>query len=220
MAGVALRPQFGHAQLGGDALKDFSLGGEETELSLLSGLRRRVGILDDGRQGGVGHGESALTPSVELVRERAETVGVALEVDEVVPLLRGEVVAQFHASPLAEVGTDGALAGVPEWRISQVVGQASGGHNLAHAAQGVEPGLCGMPFAQQQLYLASQRTAHARHLQAVGEAVVDENAARERKHLCLVLQATEWRGKNQSVIVALKIAAHAALLGIVVVFEP
>ena len=45
-----------------------------------------------------------------------------------------------------------------------------------------------------------------------------KNAPRKRKHLSLVLQASEWRREHKSVIVALEVAARSALR-VVVVFK-
>ncbi|CUO95167.1 Uncharacterised protein [Segatella copri] len=41
--------------------------------------------------------------------------------------------------------------------------------------------------------VVTYRHAHTRHLQTVGEAVVNEDAARQRENLRLVLQAAECR---------------------------
>ena len=68
-------------------------------------------------------------------------------------------------------------------------------------------------------YLGGHRTAYAGHLYAVGQAVVDEDAARKRKHLGFVLQTSERRGKDQPVKVALEVTARAGFR-VVEVFEP
>lgn len=52
----------------------------------------------------------------------------------------------------------------------------------------------------------------------MGEAIVYEDAPREREHLGLVLQPSERRGENEAVEVALEVAADP-LLRVVVVFE-
>ena len=152
------------------------------------------------------------------MHQRAQRVGIALKVDQVVPLPGRKLVFQCQTGPLAEVGPDGLLARVAEWRVAQVVCQAGSGNNLAHVTQFVDPRLALVARHEPDGYLAGQRFAHTRHLQAVCQAVVDKDAARQRKHLCLVLQAAERRREHQSVVVALKVAANAPF-GVVVVLK-
>ena len=123
--------------------------------------------------------------------ERAEGVGVTLEVGQVGPLLGGEVLSQRHAGSLAEICPDGFLARVAEGRVAQVVCQACRGHDFGDVTQAVGPGLGGIFFSQAQRHLAGEAFPHARHLHGVGEPVVHKDASRQREHLCLVLQPSE-----------------------------
>ena len=54
-------------------------------------------------------------------------------------------------------------------------------------------------------YVVAERHAHARHFEAVGQAVVHEDASRQREHLGLVLQPAERCREYQAVVVALKL---------------
>ena len=52
--------------------------------------------------------------------------------------------------------------------------------------------------------VVAKRKPHAGHLEAVGEAVVHEDTARQGEHLGLVLHAPERRGEYQSVVITLE----------------
>ena len=56
-------------------------------------------------------------------------------------------------------------------------------------------------------YVVTYRHANTRHLQTVGEAVVDEDAARQREDLRLVLQPAECRREDETVVIALEFRA-------------
>lgn len=49
-----------------------------------------------------------------------------------------------------------------------------------------------------------QRTSNACYFEAVSQTVMNEDASRQRKNLSLVLQPSEWRRKNQTVVIAMK----------------
>ena len=149
------------------------------------------------------------------MREQTEGIGVALEVGKVVPEDRRHFTLKICTSAFEEIGLHGLLAAMAERRIAQVVGKAGGRHNLSDlleqrilkfwVALGEYPG-----------YIIAQRHAHTGYLQRVGEAVVDEDAAREGEHLCLVLQTTERSGENQTVVVAFKLRTIVVALGVAV----
>ena len=145
------------------------------------------------------------------MHQRAKTVGIALEVCEIGPLLGRERILEALPLTLAEVGTYRLLARVAKGRIAQVMRQAGRCHYLAHVAQFLAPRLSGIFWIQPFGNLVGKRLAHATHLKAVGETVVHKDAAWQRKHLRFVLQAAEWRREHQAVVVALKVAAHACL---------
>ena len=187
MAAIATFAQLYQAKFGGYFLKMLLLRRKEAKLALLASVERCVGVFHYRGKGAVGHGEATHTPSLELMHERAKTIGVALEVHEVVPLPFVEVGLQLLPFPLAEICADGAFARMPERRVSQVVGKACSRHNLRNGIHTRHPRLGGIFLAQEQQHLASERFAHTRHLQRVRQAVVHKYAARQRKHLRLVL---------------------------------
>lgn len=79
----------------------------------------------------------------------------------------------------------------------------------------------GLAFHQGMGYVVAQRHAHAGHLKAVGEAVVDEDAARKRKHLGLVLHTAERGREYKPVVVALEFRAVVVADGVTVLLpEP
>ena len=88
-------------------------------------------------QGGVGQHEASRPPSLELVGQQAEGVGVALKVGEVLPKSRGEavIVPQSQSLSFGEEGGDGPFARMTERRITQVVRQAGGGHDGTYLRQ-------------------------------------------------------------------------------------
>ena len=73
-----------------------------------------------------------------------------------------------------------------------------------------------MALKQEACAVVAERAAYAGHLEAVGEAVVNEDATGAGQHLRLVLQATERGRKDETVVVALKLGAVVAraLLGL------
>ncbi len=54
----------------------------------------------------------------------------------------------------------------------------------------------------------------------MSQAVVHEDASRQRKHLSLVLQAPERRREHKAVVVAPEVGAGEVFLGVVIVLEP
>ena len=97
-----------------------------------------------------------------------------------------------------------------EGRVAQVVGEAHRGDDDFDVGLAV---LKFRVFCEQFLNSpSSDRTSHAGHFKAVGQAVVDHLASRKGKHLGLVLQSPECAGEDDAVIVALKRAADVGTL--------
>ena len=145
--------------------------------------------------------------------EQTKGVGIAVETCHVEPFglgkafaVGGDELMQACSAPLAEVGAYGPLARVAKGRIAHVVGQTGGTDDGPHAGD-LGVGQCGVAGYELAADIGAKRTAHARHLEAVGEAVVYEHAAGERKHLCLVLHAAEGGRKYKTVVVALELGA-------------
>ncbi len=206
-----------HAQLVGHFAEVLFLGVEEAELAFGADGRFKR-IFDNGGEGGVGHGEASLASAFELVCEQPEGIGVAFEVREVGPLRRCEHGFELHALALAEEGAYGALSAVSEGRVAKVVGQTGRCHDVAEVVEV----LCrpvGVLVLEGLRYVVGHRLAYASHLHAVCESVVHEDAARQRKHLSLVLQSSEGRGEYQTVVVAAEVGARKVLFGVVVVFK-
>ena len=65
-------------------------------------------------------------------------------------------------------------------------------------------------------YVVTYRHAHTRHFQTVGETVVDEDAARQREDLRLVLQSAECRREDEAVVIALEFRAVIVALSMLV----
>ena len=152
--------------------------------------------------------------------EQSESIGVALEVGQVVPFALAQVLSEPQSGPFAEVGLYGFLARVAKRRIAQVVGQAGCRHDVAEIVERVEHfGRVGIARAQAYGHLVGKRASYTRHLEAVGQTVVYKYAAGEGEDLCLVLQTAEGRGKHEPVKVALKVVARSRL-GVVVMFKP
>ena len=67
--------------------------------------------------------------------------------------------------------------------------------------------------------VVAQRHTHTCHFQAVGETVVDEDAARKREDLRLVLQPAESRREDQAVVIALELRAVVVAFGVLMLLS-
>lgn len=94
--------------------------------------------------------------------------------------------------------------------------ETCGGHNVADAVEHLLAGSAGIAVAQADCHLISHRTPDGRNFKAVGQAVVDKDASRQRKYLSLVLQAAERRREYQAVVIPLKIGSR--MMSAVMVF--
>ena len=91
-----------------------------------------------------------------------------------------------------------------EGRVAHVVGEACRRDNGANLAQ--QRGRQLRTAADELAgHITAQRHAYARHLERVGQTVVDEDAARKGEDLRLVLHAPERRGEDEAVVVALEL---------------
>ena len=104
---------------------------------------------------------------------------------------------------------------MPKGRIAQVVCQTGCTHDGSYL---FEEGILQFRTLLDDAAgdVVAQRHAHARYFQAVGEAVVYEDAARKRKHLRLVLHTAERRREDKAVIVALEFRAVVVAHGMVI----
>ena len=223
MAGVAYGAircgKLQDAELLGNTLVIFHIATEETELPLVSCKVGREGIFDDACQRAVRHDEAAFATSPEMMREQTERVGVAFEVCDVFPLLWRDAVASLGTDvvleeqpvTLAEVGTDGVLTTMTKRGITEVVGKASGRDDASQFGKmrAVE---LRVTLQDKAADVVAEAASHAANLEAVRQAVVHEDAARQRKHLRLVLQASEGSREDKAVVVALKLSAVVATL--------
>lgn len=64
-----------------------------------------------------------------------------------------------------------------------------------------------MPLNELVSHVVAQAATNTGYFQRVGEAVVDEDAAREGEHLCLVLHAPKGGREDEAVVVALELGA-------------
>ena len=73
-------------------------------------------------------------------------------------------------------------------------------------------------MAQNELlrHIVAQRHAHTGDLQGVGQTVMDEDTARQREDLSLVLQPTEWGRKDKTVVVAFELCTIIMTLWVTV----
>ena len=90
------------------------------------------------------------------------------------------------------------------------MGQTCCAHNRATLAH-VPFAQFGVAFDEPPRCVIAQRTAHTGHFEAVGKAVVDEDAAWKRKHLGLVLKAAEGCREDEAVVVAVEFGAVVCL---------
>lgn len=64
-------------------------------------------------------------------------------------------------------------------------------------------------------HIVAQGASYTGYLQTMCEAVVNEDASREREYLCFVLQSAEWCREYQTVVIALKFSAIVLVGGVV-----
>ena len=150
---------------------------------------------------------------MEAVREQSEGVGVTLEVRQVLPHLRRHTFLQRQSAALAKERLYSLLARVSERRIAHVVRQTRRAHDGAQLLE-ERTREFGVHTLQRTRHVIAQRHAHARHFERVSEAVVNEDAAWQRKHLCLVLHTTERSREDKAVVVAFELRAVVVALGV------
>ena len=146
--------------------------------------------------------------------EKAEGVGVAVEVDDVVPDQFALLLATFtedegtygFALAFVEETGYGAFAGVPEGWVAQIVGEAGATDDRPQGVHrfGVECGVAAQQFAGG---IGAKGTAYAGYFERVGETVVDKNTAGQGEYLGLVLHPTKGGREDEAVVVALKFSA-------------
>lgn len=102
-----------------------------------------------------------------------------------------------------------------ERRIAQVVCQTGRRYDGPRFGQ-MTVGQFGMFLYQGARHVVAERTSHAGNFQAVGQSVVYEYAAGERKHLCFVLQPPERCGEDKAVVIALEF--RAVILAYLMIF--
>ena len=99
-----------------------------------------------------------------------------------------------------------------ERRVAHVVSQTGGRNNGASLLEQCVLQV-GVSLRELSNDIVAQRHTHTGHLQRVREAVVYEDAAGQRKHLCLVLQSAEGSRENQAVVVAFELRPVVMSLG-------
>ena len=200
------------AQFAGNTLVVCHLALEETKLAFVSGKIGGEWVFDDACQCAVRHDKATFAAPLEMMREQAKGIGVTFEMNQVVPLLRRDAIARLWTNvilqelpiALAEIGPNGLLTTVSERRVAKVVRQTGGTDDIAKFCK-----MCAIEFGMflenDTANIIAQAPPHTTHLETVCKAIVYKNAARQRENLGFVLQATEGRRKDKSVIVALEL---------------
>ena len=121
---------------------------------------------------------------------KPEGIGIALKMGDVAPKRRTHLFAEPLTLPIREIGLDGTLTGMSEWRIAHVVRQTGGGDDGADLLE-ERPVEMGMALNKLAGHIVAQRHAHTRHFQAVCQTVMNENAAWKGENLGLALKTAE-----------------------------
>ena len=152
--------------------------------------------------------------------QQAECVGVSLEMGEVFPLVvvEGKCFFQSQSVSFREIGGNGFFTRVSERGISQVVCQTCCRNDRTDPVELVDPCFVFIFFGEGCRYVVSQRPAYAWDFEAVRESVVYEYTTGQRKNLCFILQPTERRREDQTVVVALEVGA-GMLMCVMVTFQ-
>ena len=143
---------------------------------------------------------------MELVGEKAEGVGITIEMGDVVPHLDGELFAKMESLSLCKKGTDGGFSFVSEGGIPQIVCQTGGTDNGADAFE-CDNVFSAVAWDEQARHVSSQGASNAGNFEGMGEAIVHKDTAGEGKNLRFVLQPAEGGREDESVVVALKLSA-------------
>ena len=208
MAGVPYRlagcRQPYYAQFIGYTAISVCLRTEEAVLAVRTGAAARERILHHTRKQRVCHDKTAYAASPETVGEQTEHVGVALKTYDVVPHPGAHKIFHTLSRTVGKERLDGFLAAMAERRVAHVVGETCRADDGSYLLK-QRSGKCRVAPDYLLRHIIAQRHSHTRHFKAVGEPVVHEDAARKRKHLCLVLHAAERCGEYQTVVVALEL---------------
>ena len=149
---------------------------------------------------------------MKTVCKQSEGVGVALKVGQVVPELVAYALLQSPSATFAKVSLYSLLARMTKRRIAHIMSQTRRAYDSANL---LEQGAAefGMPLLQYARHIVAERHAHTCHLKRVCQSVVYEDAARQRKHLSLVLHPSERSREDKAVVVALKFGTVVVSLG-------
>ena len=208
MARPAFVLQLRHAQARGDLFENGQLALIAAELVFLVAQRVRVargpGVLQISAERGIGQSRATVEMVVFELRQDAEALGVALEIEEILAFGLAHSVEPATPGGLGEPVANRIFAGMPERRVANVMRQAS---RLDHHAQvtGIAP--VGQGGTQGLADSHAQRAADAAHFQRVGQAGVDVVVAGNRVDLGLAPQAAKGSGKDDPVVILVKRAA-------------
>ena len=144
--------------------------------------------------------------------KQAESISISVETRHVRPEFFRHQAFQGNAFSLSEIGLNSFFARMSERRIAQVVSQTGSRDYCTNLLKQRRAQLW-MNFAQATCHVIAQRHTNRSHLERVSQTVMNENAARQRKHLSLVLQTAEWSRENQSVVIALKLRPVVITVG-------
>ena len=188
---------------------------EESEFAVVSGESRFERIFHYRGERGVCHYESTVATPFESVGKQTEGIGITLEVGYVVPCTLADLVFEESPFALCEERLYRLLTGMSERRVSHIVGETCRAHYRADLRKQRLVQFRLLSYYRRS-HVVAQRHSHARHLQTVCETVVNEDASRQREHLSLVLHAAEGSRENQTVVVALELAAVVMALYVAV----
>lgn len=96
------------------------------------------GVFEVRAQGGVGQPRAAVELVVFKLGEYPKALGIAFEVKEVIAFGAAHAIQPTSPGGLLEPVANGVFAGMPEWRVADVMGQAGRLHHHAQVA-GVAP---------------------------------------------------------------------------------
>ena len=79
--------QANNTQFIGNSLKMLTFCIKESELPFLAGSRRRIWIFNNTCQHGISHDKSAHSPTLELMSQQTEGIGITFKMGDIVPEL-------------------------------------------------------------------------------------------------------------------------------------
>ena len=110
----------------------------------------------------------------------------------------------LQAITLSKVRTNSTLTAMPKGRITHIMSQACSTHDCTQRATKVNTHV-GILALQGCTDHITQATPHTANFKTMSQAIMNKDITGKRENLCLILQSSERRRKDQSIIISFKL---------------